>query len=46
MADIYNQIRALLPVECHVEHDAKVVLVKAYQRLQDILDSYSATVSA
>lgn len=46
MVDIYNQIRALLPVECHVEHDAKVVLVKAYQRLQDILDSYSANVSA
>ena len=46
MVDIYNQIRALLPVECHVEHDAKAVLVKAYQRLQDILDSYSANVSA
>ena len=45
MAAIYNQIRALVPVECHGEHDAKVVLVEAYERLLDGLNSRSSTIS-
>lgn len=46
MTTIFNQLRALLPVECHGEHDAKVVLTEAYQCLQVILNSYSPAVTA
>lgn len=46
MTTIFYQLRALLPVECHGEHDAKVVLAEAYQCLQVILNSYSPTVTA
>lgn len=45
MTNIYRDIRASIPVECYGEHDAKVVLVEAYQRMQDILHSNSLIIS-
>ena len=43
MNTIFEQIRALLPVECHGEHDAKLVLANTYERLKNILQALLAS---
>ena len=36
MDALYKQIRGLVPVECCVEHDCKLVLVKAYDNQKKV----------
>lgn len=40
---VYGKIRELVPVECHGNHDAKVVLANAYERLKNILQASIAS---
>ena len=45
MTNLYEEIKALVPVECCGEHDAKVILIEAYERLSNRLNSYNSTIS-
>lgn len=40
---LYRNIRALVPIECHGEHDAKLVLADSYERLKNILQASIAS---